>query len=100
MSYADHDTTLFAVNADDMAQGGYSFIRTWTITATDDCDNVATETHDQTITANDVTAPVVSLETLPTYTVEGCYGDVDLSPAAAGTPAASAEDGCDSDVER
>ncbi|MCH1575412.1 MAG: lamin tail domain-containing protein, partial [Flavobacteriales bacterium] len=99
VSYANGDTTYFAVNADDMAQGGFSFIRTWTVTSTDDCDNVSTETHDQTITANDVTAPVVTLETLPTYTVEGCYGDVDLSPAAAGTPTASAEDGCDSDVD-
>jgi hypothetical protein len=99
VSYADHDTTFFAVNADDMAQGGFSFIRTWTITATDDCDNALTNTHDQTITANDVTSPVVTLETLPTYMVEGCYGDVDLSPAAAGIPTASAEDGCDSDVD-
>jgi len=99
ISHVDHDTTLFAVNIDDAAQGGFSFIRTWTVTATDDCNNSYTESHDQTITANDVTAPVVTLETLPTYTVEGCYGEVDLSPAAAGTPEASAEDGCDSDVD-
>ena len=99
VSHVDHDTTLFAVNADAMAQGGFSFIRTWTVTSTDDCGNTSSEEHDQMITANDVTAPVVTLETLPTYMVEGCYGDVDLSPTAAGTPMASAEDGCDSEVD-
>jgi len=99
ISYDDHDTTLYAINVDAAAEGGFSFIRTWTATATDDCGNTYTETHDQTITANDVTAPAVTLETLPTYMVEGCYGEVDLSPATTGIPTASAEDGCDSEVD-
>ena len=95
----DGAITYMAVNADDAAEGGYTFVRTWTITATDDCGNATTMTHDQTITANDVTAPAQALETLPTYSVEGCYGDVDLDPSVTGTPMVTAEDGCDSQVD-
>ena len=95
----DGAITYMAVNADDAAEGGYTFVRTWTITATDDCGNATTMTHDQTITANDVTAPAQTLETLPTYSVEGCYGDVDLDPSVTGTPMVTAEDGCDSQVD-
>ena len=46
-----------------------------------------------------MTALTQELETLPTYTVEGCYGEVDLDPSVTGTPTVSAEDGCDSDVD-
>ena len=31
--------------------------------------------------------------------MEGCYGELDLSPAVTGTPEFTAEDGCDSDVQ-
>ena len=99
ISHADHDTTLLAVNVDAQAEGGYTFIRTWTATSTDDCGNATTQTHDQVITANDVMAPTQTLETLPTYMVEGCYGDVDLSPATTGTPNVIAEDACDTELD-
>jgi len=99
ITYIDRDTTLLAVNVDALAEGGYTFIREWTITATDDCGNAATVTHEQTITANDVLAPVQTLETLPTYSVEGCYGEVDLEPATTGTPQVTAEDACDSELD-
>lgn len=99
ISHADHDTTLLAVNVDALAEGGFTFIRTWTVVGTDDCGNETTATHDQVITAYDVLAPSQTLETLPTYTVEGCYGDVDLSPATTGTPMVTAEDACDSELD-
>ena len=99
ISHADHDTTLLAVNVDALAEGGFTFIRTWTVVGMDDCGNQTTATHDQVITANDVLAPSQTLETLPTYTVEGCYGDVDLSPATTGTPMVTAEDACDSELD-
>ena len=46
-----------------------------------------------------MTAPTQELETLPTYSVEGCYGEVDLDPSVTGTPMVNAEDGCDSQLD-
>ena len=39
----------------------YTFVRTWTASATDDCGNSASATCDQTITVNDNTPPTVTI---------------------------------------
>jgi hypothetical protein len=99
ISHLDHDTTQLAVNIDDALEGGYSFIRTWTVTATDDCGNSTTVSHDQLLSFHDVIAPTAGITTLPSY---GVYADADcnadVSPAAAGTPEGSGDDACDSNV--
>ncbi|MDG2425099.1 MAG: T9SS type A sorting domain-containing protein, partial [Flavobacteriales bacterium] len=99
ISHLDHDTTQLAVNIDEALEGGYSFIRTWTVTATDDCGNSTTVSHDQSLAFHDVIAPTAAITTLPTY---GVYADADcnadVSPAAAGTPEGSGDDACDSNV--
>ena len=45
-----------------ICEGSYTFVRTWTASATDDCGNSASATCDQTITVNDNTPPTVTIE--------------------------------------
>ena len=98
LTHVDHDTTLLCAGDDDIIEGSFSFVRTFTATATDDCGNVATESCDQLVTLLDTAAPDVhELETLSTDTLFlDAMCETDLTPAV--NPAQSAEDGCDSDV--
>ena len=88
---ADTDATL---------EGSYTFVRTFTVTATDECGLITSGTYDQTITVTDNTAPQF------TQTCDLANGDAvpvcceDLSgtvtiPEACET---AASDNCDSDV--
>ena len=57
ISFADGAPT-YSCTGDDTAEGSYSFIRTWTATATDECGNEgASSTYDQTITVTDAIDP-------------------------------------------
>ena len=98
VSYADHDTLQLCSGDDSMTEGSLSFIRTWTVTAADDCGNTSEESCDQLITLLDTLAPTNHvLETLTTDTLfldAACSAD--LMPSV--TPSSSAEDGCDSEV--
>jgi len=48
----------YTCTGDDTAEGSYTFVRTWTAVATDDCGNEgAASTYDQTITVSDEIAP-------------------------------------------
>ena len=98
VSSADHDTTFLCTGDDALLEGSLSFIRTWTVSATDACGNSTSNSCDQLVTLLDVTAPDMhELETLTTDTLfldEFCQADI--TPGA--SPLSSAEDGCDSDV--
>ena len=75
--------------------GSYTIARTWTITATDQCENETTHTCVQTITVSDITNPVPSITCPADYTVDADADcNADTTPAAAGEPAVSATDNC------
>ena len=88
---ADTDATL---------EGSYSFVRTFTVTATDECGLTTSDTYNQTITVNDITAPqftqtcdLANGDAVPVC-CEDLMGTVTI-PEACATEAA---DNCDSDV--
>ncbi len=95
--YMDGAPTYTCSGDDVQLDGSYSFIRTFTATATDDCGNSHSVSCDQIITVNDEMAPTQTLATLPTDTL---YLDLDcsadLTPAV--MPAVEVADNCDSDV--
>ena len=73
-------------------EGSYTIIRTWT--ATDECGNAGTNT--QTITVQDVTAPVWTTHTAALNRSVSCDDPAALADAQALFPVAT--DNCDSDV--
>ena len=86
---------LSICSVDDQAQGSYSFVRTWTAAATDNCDNTsAASTCEQTITVVDNLAPVLSCADM-TVECDGAGNEADLASFLA---SATATDNCDSDV--
>ena len=80
LTWVDHDTTTTCA-------GSFSFTRTFTAVAIDNCGNTATATCDQTIGVTDVTAPEF-VEALPQDATVSC----DAVPA---TDVLTAMDGCD-----
>ena len=98
-SHHDHDTIQLCGSLDGLPEGSFSFIRTWTVVVTDECGNSTSLECDQFVQLLDATAPADHLlEVLPTDTLFlGPDCSVDLEPVA--EPEASAEDGCDSELE-
>ena len=98
VTYTDGAPTYSCDGDDDQLDGSYSFVRTFTATATDDCGNSHSVTCDQNITVNDEMAPTQTLATMPTDTL---YLDLnceaDLTPSV--MPAVETADNCDSDVD-
>ena len=66
LTWVDHDTTTTCV-------GTFSFTRTFTAVAIDNCGNETTATCDQTVGASDVTAPSF-VEALPESATVACDG--------------------------
>ncbi len=99
VSFLDHDTLSLCGEDDALPEGSFSFVRTWTVVVTDDCGNATSASCDQSVEVLDVTAPVNHmLSTLPTDTLildADCM--VDVNPTS--EPVASADDGCDSEVD-
>ncbi|MBK12654.1 MAG: hypothetical protein CL849_03905, partial [Crocinitomicaceae bacterium] len=100
ITHEDGMATYTCTGDDEALEGSYTFVRTFTVTATDECGLTTTNTYDQTITVTDGTAPQF------TETCDLANGDIvevcceDLSgtvtiPDACETEAA---DNCDSDV--
>ncbi|MGB1572667.1 MAG: T9SS type A sorting domain-containing protein, partial [Flavobacteriales bacterium] len=97
ITYEDAAPTYTCTGDDDQLDGSYSFVRTFTATATDDCGNTHSVSCDQTITVNDEIAPTQIFPNLATDTLYldlDCYAD--LTPAS--IPAPETSDNCDSDV--
>jgi hypothetical protein len=99
ITYEDSALEYTCDDSDGNAEGSYTFTRTWTATATDDCGNTSSDSHAQTITVSDATAPELSAEAPADAVVEldeNC--EADLSTDALGYATQTSSDGCDSDL--
>ena len=99
ITYVDSAPEYTCDGSDGNAEGSYTFTRTWTALATDDCGNTSSEDHIQTITVTDETAPELSAEAPADAVVqldENC--EADLSTDALGYATQTSSDGCDSDL--
>ena len=100
ITHADGDALFTCTGDDDLLEGSYTFIRTFTVTATDDCGLTTTQTYDQTITVTDDTAPNftstgdVENGEVQSVCCESHLGEVTIPDAVEPTYA----DNCDSDV--
>ena len=100
ITHADGDALFTCTGDDALLEGSYTFIRTFTVTATDDCGLTTTQTYDQTITVTDDTAPSftntgdVENGEVQSVCCESFMGEVTIPEAVEPTYA----DNCDSDV--
>ena len=100
ITHVDGDALFTCTGDDDMLEGSYTFVRTFTVTATDECGLTTTLTYDQTITVSDNLAPVftdtegVANGDVQSVCCESHLGEVTIPDAVA--PAYM--DNCDSDV--
>ena len=100
ITHADGDALFTCTGDDALLEGSYTFIRTFTVTATDDCGLTTTQTYDQTITVTDDTAPSftntgdVENGEVQSVCCESYMGEVTIPEAVEPTYA----DNCDSDV--
>ena len=101
IDHEDGDITYTCEGDDDLLEGSYSFVRTWTLYAYDECGNESEHlTHEQTITVHDNSAPQFSEtcgytngQSIP-VDCAGPFGELDI-PGACDV---AAQDNCDSDV--
>ena len=99
ITYVDSDTVYTCSDADGTPEGSYTFTRTWTALATDDCGNTDSEDHVQTITVTDVTAPLLEADAPDAAVVQlddDC--NADLSTDALGYADYTTSDACDTEV--
>jgi hypothetical protein len=84
---------------DDNLEGSFSFTRTFTASATDECGNNHTVSCDQEVTVIDDLAPLLEVD-CPAYQnlINVCFKDVDTTLAGLGSPQWTVSDNCDSDV--
>ncbi|MBK12653.1 MAG: hypothetical protein CL849_03900 [Crocinitomicaceae bacterium] len=100
ITHSDGDALFTCDGDDDMLEGSYTFIRTFTVTATDECGLQTTESYDQTITVTDDSAPSftstgdVENGEVQSVCCESHLGDLTIPEAVQ----PSYEDNCDSDV--
>ena len=100
ITHADGVTTYTCTGDDDTLEGSYTFVRTFTVTATDECGLQTTGTYEQTITVTDGTAPQFT-ETCGLdngEAVEVCCEDVSGTVTIPDACDTEASDNCDSDV--
>ncbi|MAC17502.1 MAG: hypothetical protein CMC97_04315, partial [Flavobacteriales bacterium] len=98
-SFSDSAPQYTCTGDDNALEGSYTFVRTFSFTATDDCGNSSSISVEQTITVEDNMDPSQTIETLSPVTLY-LDGDcaTDRSDMATGIPAVTALDNCDGDV--
>ena len=100
ITHADSDALYTCAGDDALLEGSYTFIRTFTVTATDECGLSTSLTYDQTITVTDNLAPVftdtegVANGDVQSVCCESHLGEVTIPDAVE----PSFTDNCDSDV--
>ncbi len=99
ISSCDHDTTLFAVNVGRHAARWIQLHPHMDESRQRTTATTATATHDQTITANDVTAPVSDPRNTPDLHGGRVLRRRRPFTSRCGYTEASAEDGCDSELD-
>ena len=102
MCIRDRDglVTYTCTGDDDLLEGSYTFVRTFTVTATDECGLMTTDTYDQTITVTDNLAPQFT-ETCGLGNgdaVDVCCEDLSGTVTIPEACETAASDNCDSDV--
>ena len=106
ITHADGDATYTCTSSDAcnspdaVVEGSYTFVRTFTVTATDECGNSTTDTYDQTITVTDNIAPQLTntcgLENNDEVSV--CCEDLSGTVTIPAACTLEATDNCDSEV--
>ena len=98
----DDDVPVEVLYADSVVPtcgGARDVLRTWTLTATDNCGNTSTLTHVQTLSILDTTPPILTAAppaNITVYQTPGC--DVYLAPDSLGEAEFMATDNCDTNV--
>ena len=95
---AEEDITIVITSVDGpttaICDGAYFFTRTWTATATDECDNTDDTSCSQLITVEDNTAPIISGGDDATVECDGSGNMAELNAWLGNNAGATATDNC------
>ena len=100
LTHVDGPALYSCISDDDLAEGDYSFVRTFTLIATDACGNADTSTFEQTITVLDQIAPQFTntCDIANGEAVSACCEDVEGTVTIPDSCGVTFQDNCDTDV--